>query len=97
MKLKEYTIKRDLTKKKTLKSKDGSYASREEMYGVVLTFEIEDGEHLADEAVITREANTKALEALEDLQIPLGVDREDWMQTGKNDKIKKSDGYKEAK
>lgn len=90
MKLRTYEVKRGLVKKKTLKSVDGSYASREEEYGVVLTFDIEDGEHLKDEAEITKEANQKALEALEDLQTPLGVDREDWMTEKKETKYKVS-------
>lgn len=87
MKLKSITAQRNLTKSKTVKQMDGSYAKREEQYGLTLTFDLTEGEHLRDENDVIKEVNDKVIWGMEDLQNP---DRPDWLN-------EKSEGQKNMK
>ena len=90
MKLTTYTAKKGIENKLTLKGKTGSYKSTGDTHEVIMTFTLDDGEHLQDESDIAKEANEKVKEALRNLADPDPA----WIS---DDEALPNKGYKVAK
>lgn len=91
--LKEITIKKSMMNRLTLKGKTGSFKTTEDGGEVTMTFTLEDGEQLRDEATIAKESNNKVKKALEHLLNP----DPDWISGDEAGVTKKSSGYIESK
>lgn len=87
--LKELTVKTERTTKRTLKDLNGGFKTKEKSGGITMTFTLDDGEQLRDELEVAKEANQKAIEALDDLMDP---DQAGWLK----DPTQATEGYKTA-
>jgi hypothetical protein len=91
MKILNYTAKKGIENKLTIKGRTGSYKSTGDTHEVCITFELSDGEQLREENEITKEANDKVKQALKDLMNP----DPDWIDNNETETTHK--GYTESR